>query len=83
MQKKIIDKNSGVDTKVDIMAEFPDKKIAYLSGGFDHYYQSKYFTVWSDKLKLELLRAYAVPLNKKQKFFLHIDDTIKEQTLME
>ena len=80
--KKIIDKDSGVDTKVDIMAEFPDKKIAYLSGGFDHYYQSKYL-VWSDKLQLELLRAYAVPPNRKTKIILHIDDMIQEQTFDE
>ena len=38
----IIDEESQVDIKVDIMAEFFDGAVAYLSGGFDLYYQSRY-----------------------------------------
>ena len=60
----IIDEESQVDIKVDIMAEFFDGAVAYLSGGFDLYYQSRYH-IWTDQMKLELHRAYAVPSNYK------------------
>jgi len=75
--KMIIDEESQVDIKVDIMAEFFDGAVAYLSGGFDLYYQSRYH-IWTDQMKLELHRAYAVPSNYKAKLVLDINDKLSE-----
>ncbi len=72
-----IDADHYVDVKVDIMAKFPQGEVAYLSGGFNHYYQSKY-SVWTDNMKLELTRAYAVPPTFKTKITLDKDDQISD-----
>ena len=72
-----IDEDSQVDIKVDIMATFSDGRVAYLSGGFDHYYQSRYH-IWTDQMKLELHRAYAVPPSRKTKIVMDIDDGLSE-----
>tara|TARA_B100001173_G_C15958597_1_gene534616 strand:- start:135 stop:1127 length:993 start_codon:yes stop_codon:yes gene_type:complete len=78
--KMTFDTASQVDVKVDIMAEFAEGKVAFLSGGFDHYYQSKY-SIWTDEMRLELERAYAVPPSRKTKILVDIDDKISEKTL--
>tara|TARA_B100000900_G_scaffold415958_1_gene448121 strand:- start:3276 stop:4268 length:993 start_codon:yes stop_codon:yes gene_type:complete len=75
--KMIIDEDSQVDIKVDVMAHFSKGRIAYLSGGFDHYYQSRYH-IWTDQMKLELHRAYAVPPTFKTKIVMDIDDELSE-----
>ena len=76
----VIDKKSDVDTKIDILAQFPDGKVAFLSGGFDHYYQSKY-SVWTKEMKLELQRAYAVPPTFKTKIEQDKNDEILSHSL--
>jgi predicted dehydrogenase len=75
-----IDKESQVDIKVDIFATFKNGKSAFLSSGFNHYYQSKY-VVWGDNAKYSVERAYAVPPNHSSKISIDQNDLIKDLQL--
>ena len=76
----VIDEESGVDTKVDVLATFEDGKTAFISCGFDHYYQSKY-SLWGDNSKFSSERAYAVPRTFETKVTCDKDDYLTEYTI--
>lgn len=76
----VIDEETGVDIKVDILATFEDGKTAFISCGFDHYYQSKY-SVWGDSFKISCERAYAVPRNFETTIIRDQEDQLTEYTL--
>ena len=75
--KLMLDKEYEVDTKADIFLKFPDEKTAFISSGFDNYYQSNY-EIWGSKGKISANRAYAVPKDFVTSIYLEKDDKIFE-----
>ncbi len=74
------DKKFDVDKSVDIILKYPNEKTAFVSSGFNNYYQSKY-SVWGSKAKISTKRAYAVPRDYKTSVYLHKNDKIFETTI--
>jgi len=73
----IIDSESGVDIKTEIMLEYPNNKFALASSVFGSYFQSTY-SVLGTKACVRVARAYAVPKDRKTKIFLDADDEVRE-----
>jgi len=69
-----------VDKSVDIILEYPNNKIAFISSGFNNYYQSKY-SIWGSEARLSTKRAYAVPRDYETSIYLDQDDKILEITI--
>ncbi len=78
MSHFIIDEKCDVDKSTDIMLHFKNGKSAFISSGFNNYYQSKY-TLWGSNGKLETKRAYAVPASYETSVYLDKDDQIVEK----
>ena len=74
------DKESQVDKSADVLLKYKDAKIAFVSSGFNNYYQSKY-DVWGSNAKISTKRAYAVPQNYETSIYLHKDDQIFETVI--
>tara|TARA_B110000014_G_scaffold263827_1_gene261973 strand:- start:4555 stop:5547 length:993 start_codon:yes stop_codon:yes gene_type:complete len=72
-----IDSEYKIDTKADIFLMFSNKKTAFISSGFSHYYQSKY-SIWGSDAKITANRAYAVPKNLNTSIHLDKNDIISE-----
>ena len=71
------DKKFQVDKSADVFLKYEDEKTAFISSGFNNYYQSKY-DVWGSNAKISTKRTYAVPQNYKTSIYLHKDDKIFE-----
>ena len=56
------DKKFQVDKLADVFLKYKDEKTAFISSGFNNYYQSKY-DVWGSNAKISTKRTYAVPQN--------------------
>ena len=56
---------------------YPKNKTAFISSGFDNYYQSSY-SIWGSKARITTKRSYAVPKNFVTSIYFHQDDEIKE-----
>lgn len=80
MSHFIIDQRCDVDRSNDIMLHFKNGKSAFISAGFNNYYQSKY-TLWGSKGRLTTKRAYAVPSSYQTSVYLDKDDQILEQAI--
>jgi len=66
-----------VDIKADIILNYPNGKVAFISSSFGAYFQSTY-GLWGTKSYLNMKRAYAVPKNMQTSIFLNINDNVKE-----
>ena len=71
------DKKFSVDKSASVSILFPNDKTAFISSGFNNYYQSKY-SVWGSDAKITTKRAYAVPRDYETSIFLHKNDEISE-----
>ena len=71
------DEKFSVDKSASAYILFPNDKTAFISSGFNNYYQSKY-SVWGSDAKITTKRAYAVPRNYETSIFLHKNDEISE-----
>ena len=74
------DKEFQVDNSADVFLNYKDAKTAFISSGFNNYYQSKY-DVWGSNAKISTKRAYSVPQNYKTSIYLHKDDQIFETSI--
>jgi len=74
------DKKFQVDKLADVFLKYKDEKTAFISSGFNNYYQSKY-DVWGSNAKISTKRTYAVPQNYKTSIYLHKDDKIFETVI--
>ena len=74
------DKEFQVDNSADVFLNYKDAKTAFISSGFNNYYQSKY-DVWGSNAKISTKRAYSVPQNYKTSIYLHKDDQIFERSI--
>ena len=74
------DKKFDVDKSADVILKYPNERTAFVSSGFNNYYQSKY-DVWGSNAKISTKRAYAVPQNYKTSIYLHKDDKIFETVI--
>lgn len=72
-----MDQELGVDTKADILLNYSDGKVAFISSAFGAYFQSTY-SLWGSKSYLKVKRAYAVPKDMRTSIFLDKDDKISE-----
>ena len=70
----------NVDKCVDIIVKYPGGKTAFISSGFNHYYQSKY-SVWGSEGRITTQRAYAVPRDYKTSVYLDKHD-IQSETVI-
>ena len=71
------DEKFSVDKSASAYILFPNDKTAFISSGFNNYYQSKY-SVWGSDAKITTKRAYAVPRDYETSIFLHKNDEISE-----
>ena len=71
------DKKFDVDKSADVILKYPNEKTAFVSSGFNNYYQSKY-SVWGSKARISTKRAYAVPRDYKTSVYLDKNDKISE-----
>ena len=71
------DKEFQVDKSADVFLNYKDGKTAFVSSGFNNYYQSKY-DVWGSNAKISTKRAYSVPQTYETSIYLHKDDKIFE-----
>ena len=71
------DKKFDVDKSADVILKYPNEKTAFVSSGFNNYYQSKY-SVWGSKARIYTKRAYAVPRDYKTSVYLDKNDKISE-----
>ena len=71
------DENYKVDKSADMILRYENGKSAFISSGFNNYYQSEY-NVWGSMAKISTKRAYAVPPHYETSVFLHQDDQIFE-----
>ena len=74
------DEASSVDKSLSVIAKFANKETAFISAGFDNYYQSKY-SIWGSEAKISTKRAYAVPRDYATSIYLHKDDKISEKVV--
>ena len=71
------DKKLSVDKSTNASILFPNDKTAFISSGFNNYYQSKY-SVWGSDSKITTKRAYSVSRDYETSIFLHKNDEISE-----
>ena len=71
------DKKFDVDKSADVILKYPNEKTAFVSSGFNNYYQSKY-SAWGSKARISTKRAYAVPHDYKTSIYLDKNDKISE-----
>ena len=71
------DEKFSVDKSTNVSILFPNDKTAFISSGFNNYYQSKY-SVWGSDAKITTKRAYAVPRDYETSILLHKNDEISE-----
>ncbi len=71
------DQKFSVDKSTNALIQFPDNKTAFISSGFNNYYQSKY-SIWGSDAKITTKRAYSVPRDYETSVFLHKNDEISE-----
>ena len=71
------DEKFSVDKSASAYILFPNDKTAFISSGFNNYYQSKY-SVWGSDAKITTKRAYAVPRDYETSILLHKNDEISE-----
>lgn len=71
------DKTSLVDVRNSIFMLYPKNKTAFVSSGFDNYYQS-YYSIWGSNGRITTKRSYAVPRDYITSIYLHKDDKINE-----
>ena len=76
----IFDENYNVDKSADMILRYENGKNAFISSGFNNYYQSEY-SVWGSMAKISTKRAYAVPPHYETSVFLHQDDQIFETVI--
>ena len=76
--KLSFDNEFKVDTKANIFLKFFDRKTAFISSGFDSYYQSNYKIV-GNKGKISTNRAYAVPNDFTVSTYFEKDDKVFER----
>ena len=74
------DKKFQVDKSADVFLKYENEKTAFVSSGFNNYYQSKY-DVWGSNAKISTKRTYAVPQNYETSIYLHKDDKIFETVI--
>lgn len=74
------DPQLGIDTKADIVLNYSNGKVAFISSSFGASFQSKY-GLWGAKSYLNVNRAYAVPKDMQTTIFLNINDEIREITM--
>jgi len=74
------DKKFEVEKHTNAMIEYSNQRTAFVSSGYNNYYQSKY-SVWGSKAKISTKRAYAVPQSYTTSVFLHKNDEIIEKTI--
>ena len=75
--KLIMHPELGIDVKADITLAYEKEKTAFISSAFGAYFQSNY-SLWGDKAKLTVKRAYAVPKDRKTIIEIDADDKISE-----
>ena len=68
----------GVDISGSCMLDFGDNKSAFLSYGFDNYYQNNY-SIWFNKGLLKVHRAFSIPNDMKAK--ITINQNNKEEII--
>ena len=71
------DKKYDVDKSADVILKYPHERTAFVSSGFNNYYQSKY-SIWGSKARISTKRAYAVPRDYKTSIYLHKNDKVSE-----
>ena len=74
------DKKFSVDKSADIILTYPNEKTAFISSGFNRYFQSKY-SIWGSQAKITTKRAYGVPHDYETSIYLHKDDKIIETSI--
>lgn len=74
------DKKFAVENHANALIKYSNQRTAFVSSGYDNYYQSKY-SIWGSKAKISTKRAYAVPQDYKTSIFLHKNDKIIETTV--
>jgi len=72
-----MDTKLGIDTKADILLNYPNGKVAFISSAFGAYFQSTY-GLWGSKAYLSMERAYAVSKDMKTSIFINRDDKISK-----
>ena len=75
------DEKFGVEKYANALIKYPKQKTAFVSSGYENYYQSKY-SVWGSNAKISTKRAYSVPQNYETSIFLHKNDEIIEKTIL-
>lgn len=74
------DETTNVDTKGHVYLLYNDKKVAFVSFGFENYYQANY-KIWGSNGIIELDRAYAVPPTLSTIVHVKTEDALKEITI--
>jgi len=74
------DETTNVDTKGHAYLLYNNKKVAFVSFGFENYYQANY-KIWGSDGIIELDRAYAVPTNLSTTVHVKTEDAPKEITI--
>src|SRR3990167_10728171 len=67
----------NIDTKSDMLLEFPEGKSAFISTAIGSYFQSTY-SVLGSKAYIKATRAYAVPKDMDTKIYIEADDKTTE-----
>ena len=71
----------GVEKHANALIKYSNQKTAFISSGYDNYYQSKY-SIWGSDAKISTKRAYSVPQDYNASIFLHKNDEIIETTVL-
>ncbi len=70
----------NVDVNVDILLNYSNDKVAYISSTFGSYYQCTY-SILGSKARLVLNRAFVVPKNMQTSLLIDTNDEIEEITI--
>ena len=73
-----MDKENEVDINGSAILEFADNKTALISFGFDNIYQNNY-SIWGNKGKIKVHRAFSIPPNLKPMIELITNDGASEK----
>ena len=71
------DEETDVDIGVNVFLNFPNNIDAFISAGFDNYFQSTY-KIWGSKAMISLKRAYAISKDMETSIYLHKNDDVTE-----
>lgn len=82
MANFIYDQETEVDIGINVFLNFPNNIDAFISAGFDNYFQSTY-KIWGSQSLISLKRAYAISRDMKTSIYLHKNDDLTELRIHE